>query len=487
MNDSNENPNALPRPPVVVVVGHVDHGKTSLLDYIRKTNVAGKEAGQITQSIGAYEVEHTVTNSTNAQGAPSVRKITFIDTPGHEAFTKMRSRGATIADLAILVVASDEGLKPQTEEAISILKSTKTPFVVAMTKIDKPSANIEKVKNELLTAGVLLEGYGGDVSYEPVSVVSEEGTSKLLDLISLLADVEGLTYDPAAKAHGFVLETHKDSRRGITASLILKDGTLREGEDIVTQTAFGKIKNLDNFLGQKVKELVPSAPASVLGFETAPEVGEEFWAGKVVLAEIKVPDKREEIAPVSDEEDKVSVILKADTAGSLEALKQIIGHLISLREGSVGEVTDGDIQKAISTKSIIIGFGVKVSKAAQGLARIHGVRVFTSEIIYELLKSLEDYVKGKEGPGISGELEVLKVFNNKEKRQIIGGKVLLGWIAKGLDGEIFRNEGVLGKGRVINLQENKNDVEEVAAGKECGILFQSDVRINPGDKLVFRS
>ncbi len=472
MQENSREDDKLARPPVAVVVGHVDHGKTSLLDYIRKTNVAGKEAGGITQSFGAYEVEH------------NGKKITFIDTPGHEAFQKMRSRGATIADLAVLVVAADEGVKPQTIEAIEILKRTETPFVVAITKIDKPSANIDKVKNELQTAGVLLEGYGGDVSFEPVSVISGEGIDKLLDLILLLSEVKGLTWAKGNRTKGFILEAFKDSRRGITVHAILKDGVLREGDQIATGTAFGKIKTLENFLRQRVKELYPSAPALILGFETMPQVGEEVLSGKVNLAEIvtsstaKTPEVK---APEGEE--KLSAIFRADTVGSLEALEHLLSNLVTVKDRGVGEITDGDIQLAISTGSIVIGFKVKPTKSAENLARIHQVMIFNSEIIYELSEAIQKFVKGEKAPQVEGELKVLKIFGESQGRQIVGGRVLNGFMKSGAVVQIERIEKNLGEGKIINLQENRQDVALVSSGKECGLLIESDVKINVGDVL----
>ena len=264
-----ENSKNLKRPPVVVVVGHVDHGKTSLLDYIRKTNVAGKEAGGITQSVGAYEIEH------------GGKKITFIDTPGHEAFSKMRVRGAHVADIGILVVAADEGVKPQTKEALKALQDSETPFVVAMTKIDKPNADLDRVKNDLTANNVLLEGYGGNVSYQGVSSKTGEGVNELLDLILLTSDLEDLHYRPEHLASGIVLETKLDKQRGNTITVILKDGVLRRSDLIITPSARGKIKILENFLGKPVNELLPSSPAVILGFEILPEIGEEFMAGQL--------------------------------------------------------------------------------------------------------------------------------------------------------------------------------------------------------------
>ena len=250
--DSKVNNKSVSRPPIVVVVGNVDHGKTSLLDYIRKTNVVSKEAGGITQSTGGYEIEH------------NGKKITFIDTPGHEAFSKMRERGAKVADIAILVVAGDDGFKPQTTEALDILKATETPFLVAITKADKPGFNLEKVKADLMTNGIFLEGHGGDTSWQAVSSKDGQGVNELLDLILLMGEVLDLQYDPEAPATGFVLESLKDMKKGVVAYLILKNGTLKEGDEIATPSARGKIKTLDNFLGERTKSLVPSAPASIL-------------------------------------------------------------------------------------------------------------------------------------------------------------------------------------------------------------------------------
>ena len=257
------------RPPVVVVVGHVDHGKTTLLDFIRKANVADKEAGGITQSVGAYEVEH------------DGKKITFIDTPGHEAFSLMREKGTAIADIAVLVVAATEGIKPQTTEVIDILKKTKTPYIVAITKIDSPNADIEKVKNELLAADVPLEGAGGDVSWQAISGKTGEGVSKLLDLIILVAEVIGLTFDPGAHANGFVLEAQKSDKRGIIAHIILKNGVLKRGDEMVTKGASSKTKILEDFTGKPVKEILPSSPATVGSFDNLPKSGDEFWADAV--------------------------------------------------------------------------------------------------------------------------------------------------------------------------------------------------------------
>jgi translation initiation factor IF-2 len=467
-----KNKNLLPRSPIVVVLGHVDHGKTSLLDYIRKTNVIAKEAGGITQSIGAYEIVH------------NEKRITFIDTPGHEVFSKMRERGARAADLGILVVAADEGVKPQTKEAIEILNNSQTPFVAAINKIDKPNADIERVKTELMQAGVLLEGFGGNISWHGISAKTGEGVNELLDLILLAAELEGLTYNPEARAMGVIIESKIDSRRGITASVIVKDGILRIGDEIATPSAFGKVKILENFLGEKVDEFSPSAPALILGFETLPQVGEEFASGKIELAEIK---KAREEAVAKPEEGLLNLILKADVSGSLEALSEVIKTFPKARVivKSVGDITDGDVKSAFTSKAVIIGFRSRVSRPAENLAKSSGVKIIASEIIYELLKSLEAELKALEAPIINGKLEILGVFGKKNGRQIIGGRVLAGFLKNNINVSVQRGEQIIDKGKIVNLQKEKRDASQVNEGEECGMLFESDTIIKSGDILIY--
>jgi translation initiation factor IF-2 len=471
----------LERPPVVVVVGHVDHGKTALLDYIRKTNIVTREAGGITQSIGAYEAEH------------NDRRITFIDTPGHEAFSQMRAYGAQAADLAILVVAAEEGVKPQTKEAIETLKRSETPYIVAITKVDKPEANIEKVKSDLLSHEVLLEGMGGDVSYQPISSKTGEGIDDLLDLVLLMSDVLELRYDPHARARGFVIESCRNSRRGIEAHVIVTDGMLRQGEDIVTITAKGKIKALEDFAGKRAKELYPSAPALIIGFETMPRVGEVFVLGDVGLLEApssehsaQVPAKPQETHLSKTEakvEHGVNVVLKADSSGSAEALQQLVQPFAHVVECSVGDISDGEVQQAISTGSVILGFHVKTNKAAMNLAKIHNIPVFTSNIIYALIDELRSHIKTVSGPCYIGTLKVLKVFGKKEGRRIIGGVVSDGCIRNAVEITIFRAEKEIGTGKIVNLQREKDDVQEVSEGKECGLLLDTKAEVQEGDLL----
>jgi translation initiation factor IF-2 len=479
MNGASENTKQ--RPPIVVVMGHVDHGKTTLLDYIRKSNVAAREAGGITQAIAAYEITH------------NGKRMTFIDTPGHEAFSRMRSRGAAAADLAILVVAAEEGVKPQTQEAINILNESKTPFVVAINKIDKPGANVERVKNELMTAGVLLEGYGGQVSYQPISAKAGDGVTDLLDLLLLAAEVENLTYDPSHPTKGFILEARLNQKRGQEVSLIVTDGILHQGDLISTETAGGKVKILEDFTGKPAKQIEPSGPALVVGFEKLPEVGQEFETGKAFAQAQNIPGSR--LAPQNQlfqhEEENVNVILRALDTGSLEALSQIVRAMefqkpVKIIQESVGEISDNDVQLAISSGALIIGFKSKVNKAAQILAESHKVKIITSQIIYELLTALEEFAKG-ESEELAGELEVLAVFSqDKLDKQLVGGKVLAGTIRNRANLEVRREGTTVASAHIASLRQQKKDVNEIGSGNEAGLLVSAGTQIKVGDHLVIK-
>jgi len=474
--------NLKPRPPIVVVMGHVDHGKTTLLDYIRKTNVAAKEAGGITQSIGAYEIVH------------GGKKITFIDTPGHEAFSKMRAHGARIADLAILVVAADDGVKPQTKDALLHIQNEKIPFVVAINKIDKPNADVEKTKQELTQNSVFLEGYGGNISWQAISAKTGEGVNELLDLILLAAEMESLTYDPQARTKGIVVSGRLDPKRGLVAGIIVENGTLKLGELIATQTASGKIKMLQNFLGEPVKMLEPSAPALIWGFETLPEVGEEFFSGDVKL-EMVFPEKTKisEIknAPAEDKGGVVlNTILKSDEAGSLEVLKELVQKMqlpvpVNITAASIGSIYENDVKLAGSNDSIIVGFRVTVDSAARNLAKAQKITIITSAVIYELEKELKDYIS-KASLKEMRVVEILAVFGKpKGRERIVGGRILTGPIKNQEKFEIWQDKKLVGAGKVLNLQSQKKDIMEAAVGDEVGLLVESEEPIKIGHKLIF--
>ncbi len=478
----------LPRPPIVAVMGHVDHGKTSLLDYIRRTNMAAREAGGITQSIGAYEIKH------------NDKKITFIDTPGHEAFFKMRERGAQAADVAILVVAADDGVQPQTKECIDILQKTSTPFIAAINKIDKSNADVEKTKNSLSASGVYLEGYGGSVSWQEISAKKGEGINELLDLILLAAEIENLTYNSEAAPRGVIIEAKMDSRRGITVTGIIKNGVLKSGDKIATSAASGKIKILEDFQGNKAEQLEPSSPFLVLGFESLPLIGEEFIAGDVELetldiAGARLPEVKKkapaEVIAADAKKPMLNLILKADVGGSLEALGGIIRALpqekvgISILSEEVGEISDSNVRSAEISGAVIIGFNVKVSRAADTLAKAQKIKIITSPIIYELVKSTEEEMKFIENPLPLGEAEILALFSQKGKQQLLGGKVLTGFIKNNTLVKIQREGTDLGNGRIVSLQSQKKQMTQVEAPNEFGVMVESSIAIAVKDKLVY--
>lgn len=490
-----------PRPPIVVVMGHVDHGKTTLLDYIRKANIAGREAGGITQAVGAYEIEHA------PSGGGEKRKITFIDTPGHEAFSAMRSRGAEVADLAILVIAADEGAKPQTKEAIKIIEEAKTPFIVAINKIDKTGGNLDKARNDLMAAGVLLEGYGGQVSYHGISAKTGEGIDELLDLVLLSADLEELTYDAAAPASGYILEAKRDPQRGIEATVIVKNGTLRRGDGIATPTVGGKIKILENFLGKMAQSLEPSAPALIIGFEEIPKVGEAFTIGEShredatrgATAANRASQNQNQPAGqlAKSKPNTLNLMLKASDAGSLEALSAVLrgidqkgGKEINIIDEGVGDITDGDIRHAMATKATVIGFKNRVASGAKTLADAQAVTVITSEIVYDLATAVEDFFTGKRGPAASGELEVLALFNQEKlPKQLVGGRVVNGTFHDKGAFDIVRGPlgtTPLGNGKIIGLREKKTEIVQAEKGKEIGVYVEAAVKIEIGDRLVIR-
>ncbi|MDO8469899.1 MAG: GTP-binding protein [bacterium] len=488
-------------------MGHVDHGKTTLLDTIRKTSVAAREAGGITQAIGAYEIEVHPKNepksraSGTERGIPrqtprddfanNVRKITFIDTPGHEAFSAMRVHGAKCADLAILVVAADDGVKPQTKDALAAIQAEKLPFIVAVNKMDKPGADVEKVKQELAQAGVFLEGYGGNVSWHAISAKTGEGVSDLLDLILLASDIEATTYDPDAPASGIVLTTKFDKRRGTVAGVVLTNGTLRRGDCITTETAFGKVKILEDFRGKPATALVPSAPALVVGFEKIPHVGEVFTAGPGVTG----PKPVERAFPTRQKEaekpaDRIAVVLKADEGGSLEALHGVIiklakTHPFHIIHQSVGDIYETDVKTAESMGAFLVGFRTGVDRAAQNLAQAKKLAILTSPVIYELERALTEYAQKRIAKEVRA-LEVLAIFGAaKGKQRVVGGRVTLGPVRTNEHFEVWRETKLLCTGLILNLQSGRQDATEVATGTEAGLLVETEESIRIGDRLVF--
>ncbi|MDP2864415.1 MAG: translation initiation factor IF-2 [bacterium] len=474
------------RPPVVVVLGHIDHGKSTLLCAIKDFKITEKEAGGITQHIGAYEIEH--------QG----KSITFIDTPGHEAFSAMRSRGAKVADIAILVVAADEGVKAQTKEALSHIKKAGLPLIVAINKIDKPEANPERVKRELSQENILVESMGGKIPSAEVSAKTGQGIEDLLELILLVAEMEQLEGDITMPAEGVVIEAYLDSQRGPTATLLLNNGMLKPGDIIATASCFGKVKNLENFQGIIVKEAFPSMPVIVFGFENVPKVGEEFKVfSDIDLAKnyFQKPEKKvSTVFSVEPGQRVLNLILKADVLGSLEAIEEVLKELpqekviLRILKSGVGEINESDIKLVKGTKAKVLGFRVKTNPIAQLLAEREKIKIMRFEVIYELVEEIRKImgrvILAKSVRVDLGKVKISEIFRTEKNRQILGGKVIEGEIKKGTLVEIFRGEEKVGQGRIINLQRDKKDAEKAKKGEECGALYQGDVKIEEGDVLV---
>ncbi|MBI3335176.1 MAG: translation initiation factor IF-2 [Candidatus Portnoybacteria bacterium] len=484
------------KPPVVVVLGHIDHGKTTLLDYIRKTNVTAKEAGGITQSIGAYQIKLKASEAKKIEA-----QITFIDTPGHEAFSKMRSHGARAGDIALLVIAADEGVKPQTIDAIKDIKEAKLPFIVVLNKIDKPEANPQKVKKELTQHEVFVEGFGGEVPCLEISAKTGKGVSELLELILLMAEMEELKADPEKPASGLVIASRLDSKKGITATLVIQEGTLRTGEWVKLQTTYGKIRSMDDFTGKHVAGALPSDPVGVLGFKELPEVGERFLAvSSQEEASREILPAAPEILPqklmTGEEKTIVKLVLKAGEKASLEALSTLLASLqsqhpdiaLQVISRGVGNISLRDTELAKEFRASILGFGVVIPGALKVPALQEKVVIKCFPLIYDLPQIVKEIVASVSKPQGEikepSELTVLAIFGKSKEGQVIGGKVTKGAVKKGTLLSIKRDENIVGKGKVVNLQHLKKDVTSVEAGKECGILFGGEGEVQVGDILT---
>jgi translation initiation factor IF-2 len=469
-----------------VVLGHIDHGKSSLLEAIRDFKITAKESGGITQHIGAYQVEE------------KGKKITFIDTPGHEAFSQMRSRGAKVADIAILVIDASEGVKAQTKEAISHIKKAGIPVIVALNKIDKPEADPEKVKRELSKEDILVESMGGKVPSLEISAKTGKGIPELLELILLVAEMEGFTADPQQSAQGVVIESYLDNLRGPTATLLLTEGKLKIGDVIGTPSAFVKIKSLENFQKISISEALPSTPVIVFGFSQVPKVGEEFKVFPDLESAknfLKLPKKETpEVLEISDQQKVLNLILKTDVLGSLEAIEEILRNLpqekvvLRILKSEVGNINESDLKLAKGGRAVILGFRVKTDPIAQRLAEREKVKIMQFQVIYDLVEGIRKFMEKIAVPEEVridlGKVKVLAKFLSEKNRQIIGGRIIEGEVKKGSLIEVFRNEEKIGQGRIINLQRNKKDVTTLSKGEECGILFEGDVKIEEGDILL---
>ncbi|OGM22743.1 hypothetical protein A2961_03160 [Candidatus Woesebacteria bacterium RIFCSPLOWO2_01_FULL_39_21] len=460
-----------PRPPIVTVLGHVDHGKTTLLDYIRKTSLAKKEAGGITQNIGASVI-------TTQKGLPQGvgKEITFIDTPGHAAFSNMRSRGVKLADIAILVVASDAGVKPQTEEALNYITEVNAPFIVALTKVDLPSAEIEKVKGELEKLGVLFEGRGGNVPLIAVSAKTGQGVNELLETISLMADVGEISGDDKASLEAVVIETLKDNR-GVLVSVVVKNGLLRVSDTVFCTDIKAKVRGLFNFQGKSVREVFPGFPCQILGFSHLPEVG-----SLITTEATKVEKKQLDTFTEGTLNEGLPMIIKADNSGSLEAVVSNLPSGVHVVSKGVGDVNEGDIFLAKTSKANIFTFEAKANSSVRKLGETEGVKIFEFKIIYELFEALEKLIE--EGiEKILGKARISASFPY-ERKKVAGCKVLEGKISKASKLRLFRDDNALGNVRVISLKKGKLDVDEVGQGEEFGVIFEPQLEFKPGDVLL---
>ena len=490
----------LPRAPVVTIMGHVDHGKTSLLDYIRRTKVTSTEAGGITQHIGAYHVE-------TAKGV-----ITFLDTPGHAAFTAMRARGAKLTDIVVLVIAADDGVMPQTVEAIKHAQAANVPMVVALNKMDKPESDPDRVKNELTQYGLIPEEWGGEAMFIPISAKTGQGVDALLDSILVQSEVLELTAVPNCPARGVIIESRLDKGRGPVASVLIQQGTLRKGDLVLSGVQYGRVRALFDETGKQIESAGPSIPAEILGLSGAPNAGDEFTVvsdekrarelalfrqGKfreVKLARQNAAKLENIFERMSEGKDQVlNIVLKADVQGSVEALAQALTELSSpqvkvrIVSSAVGGISETDVNLAIASKAIIIGFNVRADSEARKLIELEGVDVHYHSIIYGVVDEVKRAVNGMMAPEIQekivGLAQVRDVFRSSKLGAVAGCMVLEGFVKRNLPIRVLRDNVVVFEGALESLRRFKDDVSEVRVGTECGIGVKSYNDIKPGDQI----
>ena len=490
----------VPRAPVVTIMGHVDHGKTTLLDAIRQTNVAAGEAGGITQHIGAYQVEK------------NGRKITFLDTPGHAAFTEMRARGAQVTDVVIIVVAADDGVMPTTREAIAHARAAGVPIIVAINKIDAPGANPERAKSELAEIGVQVEEYGGDVVSVEVSAKKKLHIEDLLDMVLLVTEIQDLKANPDRAAQGTVVEAKLDAKKGPLATVLIRKGTLHVGETIVAGAVFGKIKAMYNDRGKPMKIALPSMPVEILGLTDVPNPGDtmqvytdERYARALAgerqreqRAESLQPTKKLGLADLSNliqsgQMKELRVVLKADVGGSLGAVRNALLGLssetvkVEVLLADTGAVTDSDIQLASASKAIVIGFNTKLDASARRAADTSGVDIRFYDIIYKLTEDIEAALKGLLDPVyqevVTGHAEVLAIFPASKTEKAAGSKVVDGTLHRSDQVRILRREKVVFEGKIASLRRGRDDAREINTGFECGILVEHYNDFEVGDVL----
>lgn len=472
-------------------MGHIDHGKSSLLDYIRKANVVAGEAGGITQHVSAYEATH------EHEGA--VRSITFLDTPGHEAFRALRARGAAAADIAILVIAAEEGIKPQTMEAYEAATEAGTPIVVAFTKIDKPGADVERAKISALEHNIYLEGLGGSIPFTGISSKTGEGIPELLDLVLLTADLAELTADPELPAEGFVLESSQDPKQGLTATLIIKNGSLTTGSYVVAGSTIAPVRFIENFAGARIPSAGPSQPVRISGWSSLPPAGTPFRSVATKkeaekLATETAPRAAKAMETVEEGKVLLPLVVKADVTGSIEAIKHELAKIehervvIRLITEGIGPVTEGDVKTAMASGGSVIAFNVATDATARDLAERSGIVIDTYSIIYELKERVEELVKERaphiESEEILGEAKVLKTFNSSSGKIVLGAKWSSGQLSVNDQVKLDRRGIELGRGRIMNIQVARVDVKEIHVEGEFGMQIETKVELAGGDTVT---
>ena len=478
------------RPPIVVVMGHIDHGKSTLLDYIRKSNVVDSEAGGITQHLSAYVVPHKTKD-----GAEET--ITFLDTPGHEAFQKMRLRGADVADVAILIVSAEDGVKPQTLEALASIKQAEIPYIVAINKIDKPGADLIRTQTSLIENEIYIEGMGGDIPWAAISAKAGTGIDELLDLVVLTADLHEFTADSSLPGHGKIIESNVDTKRGNTATLLITDGTLKTGQFVIAGNAFSPVRIMEDSLGKTIKEAGPSTPVQIVGFNEIPKVGSKFVTvankkeAEAMVAERKLGQIKPNVIAKRPTLPVIPILIKADVYGTLEAIQHELSKfesdriMVKVIDAAVGDITASDVQNVSATPgAIIVGFNVKVERQAKDLSERLNVEIDTFDIIYELSEWLNTALKNrtpkKEEKIESGSVKVLKHFSTQKNLFVLGGRVEEGVIKMNQRVRILRRDIEIGTGGVKNLQQYKSDVQQVEEG-EFGMQIETKAEVAAGD------
>ena len=503
--DENDEKFLKPRPPVVCILGHVDHGKTTLLDTIRKANVVAGEAGGITQHVGAYQIDH------------GDQKITFIDTPGHAAFSKIRERGANLTDVSVLVVAADDGFMPQTDEALKFAQRSQGSLLVAINKMDVKGADADKVKTQMQERSIASEDWGGEIVTVPISALKGDNVDDLLDMILLQAELMELKANPDAVTEGVVVEARQEVGRGATAVVIVQKGTLKVGDAIHCGSVYCKVKAMIDDQGNQVKSAPPSTPVNILGWSEVPEAGAIFKGAKnertarKASEEFQLTEKGVDALVSEDQEGEVSgvdalfaaiskskktsyrAILKADVRGSLEALEESLGMiesekvLLEILQGDIGQITKNDVKMANTSDADVIGFNVKLENGVMGEAKHLGVRVFQNNIIYEIIDLVRDNMADMLEPELvekkTGRAEIRQVFKVSKGRTVAGSMVMEGAIVRNKGARLIRNGEVLAEGKIDTLKRFKDDVTEVKAGFECGIRLDSFDRYEEGDVL----